>query len=119
MPGTSAGHMSVRVEGLHADDVPFLFERQPRRIGLSFVASAAFECLVVVLVMVAGRHASAPVAAPPDHRPVPIMVWVVEQGPGGGGGGGGNQMQEPPRQASCPAMTGSPFPRKSRRPSIR
>ena len=53
----------MRVEGLHADDVPFLFERQPRRTGLSFVASAAFEILVAILVTVAARYAPAPTAA--------------------------------------------------------
>ena len=92
----------MRVEGLHPDDVPFLFERRPRRMGLSFVASAAAECLVAILIIVAGRGAVAPRAAPSDNRPHVIPVWIVEPGKGGGGGGGGNQMPEPPRQAQLP-----------------
>src|SRR2546423_10402526 len=69
MPDTSAGHLLVRIEGLHADDVPFLFERQPGRIGLSFLMSATFEFLVVILVIIAGRYASAPTAGPVHDRP--------------------------------------------------
>ena len=103
MSGSSAGHLSVRVEGLHADDVPFLFGRQPRRMGLSFAASAAFDVLIAILVTVASRYAPAPPATSvlptsPDSE----IVWLSEPGPGGGGGGGGNQMQEPPRQAQLP-----------------
>lgn len=102
MPGTSAGHLSVRVEGLHADDVPFRFERQPRRMGLSFVASAAFDVLIAILVTVAARHTPAPTAASVSTLPDARIVWLAEQGAGGGGGGGGNQMPEPPRQAQLP-----------------
>ena len=102
MPGTSAGHLSVRVEGLHADDVPFLFERQPTRIGLSFAASAAFDLLIAILVTVASRYAPAPTGGPVDKWPELRIVWLAEPGEGGGGGGGGNQMQAPPRQAQLP-----------------
>jgi periplasmic protein TonB len=103
MPGTSAGHLSVHVEGLHADDVPFLFERQPRRLGLSFVASAAFDVVVAILLTVASRYvpASSAASVPPSSHNTEI-VWLPEQGPGGGGGGGGNQLQEPTRQAQLP-----------------
>ena len=102
MPDTSAGHLSVRIEGLHADDVPFLFERQPGRVGLSFVVSATFEFLVVILLIIAGRYASAPGAGPVHDWPDSRIVWLVEQGVGGGGGGGGNRMPEPPRQVQLP-----------------
>jgi periplasmic protein TonB len=102
MPDTSAGHLSVRIEGLHADDVPFLLERQSGRIGLSFVMSATFEFLVVILLIIAGRYASAPSAGPVYDRPASTIVWLIEQGVGGGGGGGGNRMPEPPRQVQLP-----------------
>jgi len=105
MPDTSAGHLSVRIKGLHADDVPFLLERQPGRIALSFVISATFEFLVVILLIIAGRYASAPGAGPVYDRPDSTIVWLIEQGVGGGGGGGGNRTQEPPRQVQLPGKS--------------
>jgi periplasmic protein TonB len=102
MAGTSAGHLSVRVEGLHADDVPFLFERQPRRMGLSFAASAAFDFLIAMLAIVASRYAPAATTGFVPDSPASKIVWLAEQGTGGGGGGGGNQMQKLPRQAQLP-----------------
>jgi len=64
--------------------------------------SATFEFLAVILVIIAGRYASAPSAGPVHDWPDSRIVWLVEQGVGGGGGGGGNRMQEPPRQVQLP-----------------
>ena len=101
-PG-SAGHVSVRVEGLHPDDIPFLFEHQPKRVGLSFAAAAVFELLLAILVtMVGGRGVSAPREALPRNSSTPRIVWIVDPGDGGGGGGGGNRMPEPARQSRLP-----------------
>jgi len=104
MAGTSAGHLSLHVEGLHADDVPFLFECQARRTGLSFTASAAFDFLIAILVTVASRYAPAPTTGFVHPSPISEIVWLTDQGAGGGGGGGGNQMQKPPRQAQLPGQ---------------
>jgi periplasmic protein TonB len=101
MPGPAAGHLSVRVEGLHPDDVPFLFERRPKRLGLAFAASAACDVLIALLVAVAGRSAAHSAAAPVEQVSVPL-VWLAETGTGGGGGGGGNRMQEPAGPAEMP-----------------
>jgi protein TonB len=100
---TSAGHLSVHVEGLHPDDVPFLFEQEPKRMGISLLASLAFDILLASLLILASRYG-------PDTSNVTFLpellntdiVWLADPGPGGGGGGGGNQMKEPPRQAQLP-----------------
>jgi TonB family protein len=100
---TSAGHLSIHVEGAHPEEIPFLFERQPRRLGLSFVLSFALDAALVGFLVFAGRWgaATAPAAAVPDV-PNANIVWLSTPGPGGGGGGGGNQMKEPPRRAELP-----------------
>ena len=99
----SAGHLSVHVEGLHPADVPFLFERQPKRIGLSLLASLAFDVAIATLLILASRYVPASTtAALQTERVLTALVLRVEAGPGGGGGGGGNQTKEPPRQAELP-----------------
>ena len=100
---TSAGHLSVHVEGAHPTDVPFSFERQPQRLGVSLVASVALQALAVALLVVLSRYRPEAPAEPfiPD-KPNENIVWLSEPGPGGGGGGGGNQMKEPPRKAQLP-----------------
>jgi protein TonB len=102
MPSPAAGHLSVRVEGLHPDDVPFLFERQPKRLGVAFLASAAFDVLIAVFLVVAGRSATRTTAAPVEQLSVPPIVWLAETGEGGGGGGGGNRRPEPAARAEMP-----------------
>jgi len=99
---TSAGHLSVHVEGLHPHDVPFLFEQQPKRMGLSLLASAAFDVLMATLLILASRYAPAATGTFLPEQLNNNMVFLAEPGPGGGGGGGGNQMKEPPRQAQLP-----------------
>jgi TonB family protein len=101
-PNTSAGHLSVRVEGLHPADVPFLFEQQPKRMGASLVGSFAFQVLLASLLILASRYAPATRAAFLPDQPNSDIVWLAEPGPGGGGGGGGNKMEMPPRQAELP-----------------
>ena len=99
----SAGHLSVHFEGAHPVEVPFLFERQPKRLGYSFVASFAFDAALIMLLIVAGRYQGriGPSAFLQDQANSSI-VWLSQPGPGGGGGGGGNKMKEPPRQAELP-----------------
>jgi protein TonB len=99
---TSAGHLSFHVEGLHPADVPFLFEQQPKRIGVSLLASAAFDVLIATLLVLASRYTPASTATFLPEQLNNSIVWLAEPGPGGGGGGGGNQAKEPPRQAQLP-----------------
>jgi TonB family protein len=95
----SAGHLSVHLDSEHPPEVPFSFERQPKRlssaVGVSMAAHGAVLLLVLIL-MQAGVGQSRTPAVLPEVMPSQI-VWLNEPGPGGGGGGGGNQMQEPPR----------------------
>jgi TonB family protein len=99
----STGHLSVYVEGGHPAEVPFQFERQSKRLGLSVVLSLLFDAAFIALVVFVSRL---PVTTKgfvftPDETPSGI-IWLSQPGPGGGGGGGGNQMKEPPRQAELP-----------------
>jgi periplasmic protein TonB len=103
LPSTSAGHLSVHLEG-HPDEVPFLFEQQPKRMGLSLLTSAAFDVLMASLLILASRAGGASIsrgALLPEQLNSNI-VFLAEPGPGGGGGGGGNQMKEPARKAELP-----------------
>jgi len=101
---TTAGHLSVYVEGAHPDEIPFLFERQPRRLGFSIIGSAILDVAVVILLVFASRYkpAAAPITALLPENPSKDIIWLSEPGPGGGGGGGGNKMKEPPRKAELP-----------------
>jgi TonB family protein len=94
----------VYVEGAHPDEVSFLFEQQPKRLGFSVIVSAVVDVLVFVLIIVASRHrpVAAPVTALLPENPSKDIIWLSEPGPGGGGGGGGNRMKEPPRKAELP-----------------
>ena len=100
---TSAGHLSVHFEGLHPAEQRFLFEQQPKRMGLSVLASTGFQLLIAVALILISRFAPPPTTTAylPDKLNNDI-VWLAEDGPGGGGGGGGNKMPEPPRQAELP-----------------
>ena len=99
----SAGHLSVHVEGAHPVEVPFLFERQPKRLGASILASFVLDVALFGVLVVASRYTphQSTGAVLPDLLNTNI-VWLNEPGPGGGGGGGGNKMKEPPRQAQLP-----------------
>jgi periplasmic protein TonB len=102
-PNTSAGHLSVHVEGAHPPEVRFSFEREPKRLTFSVVASIILDILIAALFVLASRYkpAVAAVAVLPD-LPNKDIIWLSEPGPGGGGGGGGNKMKEPPRKAELP-----------------
>src|SRR5262249_10943366 len=101
---TSAGHLSVHVDGEHPVEVPFLFDQEPKRLTASFAASAALDLALFALLAGVRRLRVKPytgAAILPENRSSQI-VWLAEPGPGGGGGGGGNKMKEPPRQAELP-----------------
>lgn len=101
---TSAGHLSVHVEGDHPAETPFLFDQEPKRLTASFAISAAIDVLFAALIIWVSRFPVKPYAASAilPEAPNSQIVWLTEPGPGGGGGGGGNQMKEPPRQAELP-----------------
>jgi TonB family protein len=99
---TSPGHLSVHVDGLHPADQRFLFEQQPKRMGLSLVASTAFQVLMGLLLVLASRYAPEATESFFPELPNSGIVWLAEPGPGGGGGGGGNKMEEPPKKAELP-----------------
>jgi len=115
---TSAGHLSLHVEGAHAAEVEFSFDREPKRLSAAFVASAIIDCSVVVLLVLASRYHPAVAASAllPDE-PNKSIIWLAEPGPGGGGGGGGNKMQEPPRKAELPGKDKLTVP-VEKRPSL-
>src|SRR4029450_5368860 len=100
----SAGHLSLHVPGAHPVDVPFLFEQQPRRIGMSITLSAVFDLAFAMLLVFLSRLPITPVstAAVLPDQPNSNIIWLQPPGPGGGGGGGGNRMKEPPRKAELP-----------------
>src|SRR5258705_1892756 len=102
-PNTSAGHLSVHVEGAPPPEVKFSFEREPKRLTFSIVASIVLDILIAALFVLASRYkpAVAAVAVLPD-LPNKDIIWLSQPGPGGGGGGGGNRMKEPPRKAELP-----------------
>ena len=101
----SAGHLSVRVEGQHPDDVPFLFEQQGKRMGPALLASVASHAAAAgVMLFLLSRSAPLPAveeALLPDI-PSDRIVWLTTPGPGGGGGGGGNQSKQPPQKVQLP-----------------
>lgn len=100
---TSAGHLSVSIDGAHVDDIQFSFDREPKRLSASIIASAILDVAVVVLLVVASRyHPNVVAEAQLPEQPNKNIIWLAEPGPGGGGGGGGNKMKEPPRQAELP-----------------
>jgi periplasmic protein TonB len=100
-PNTSAGHLSVHIEGDHPVDVPFLLEQQQKRVGPAVAASLAYHVVATIAIILLIRYSPAPTvtAALLPEKPNSNIVWLQQEGPGGGGGGGGNQMKEPPKQA--------------------
>src|SRR4029078_8482182 len=87
-PNETAGHLSVRVEGQHPAEIPFLFEQSQKRLATSVVAAlvspVAFGLFIIVLI----RNSSAAnnVAAVLPEQPPSTIVWLNEPGPRGGGG---------------------------------
>ncbi len=101
---TSAGHLSIHVEGAHPVEVEFSFDREPRRLSFAVAASVVVDSLLVILLVFASRYRppAVPVAAVLPENLSKNIIWLSEPGPGGGGGGGGNKMKEPPRKADLP-----------------
>jgi len=102
---SSAGHLSVHIEGEHPAEVSFLFEQQSKRIGPALGFAMLFHMVGGLLLIFAVRNGggtptetAALLPVQPDSR----IIWLTQPGPGGGGGGGGNQMKEPPRKAELP-----------------
>src|SRR5262245_34100016 len=95
---TSAGHLSVHVEGAHPADVPFLFDQEPKRLTLSFAVSAAVDLVLAGLLIWVSSFPVKPYTASAilPENPNSQIIWLSQPGPGGGGGGGGNRMKEPP-----------------------
>ena len=101
-PNTSAGHLALHPDGLHAPELSFSFERPQSRLGVG--ASIATHLVFFAVAVFIATYAPAPsVTAPmPAERLPANIVWLSEPGPGGGGGGGGNQSPEPPKKAEVP-----------------
>src|SRR6185437_8724998 len=100
---TSAGHLSIHVDGAHPAEVEFSFDREPKRLSAAFIASAIIDVSVVILLVLASRyHPAAAANALLPEEPNKNIIWLSQPGPGGGGGGGGNKMKEPPRKAELP-----------------
>src|SRR6185437_1692605 len=100
---TSAGHLSIHMEGDHPAEVEFSFDREPKRLSAAVIASAIIDVSIFVLLVLASRyHPAAAANALLPEEPNKNIIWLSEPGPGGGGGGGGNKMKEPPRQAEMP-----------------
>jgi len=101
---TSAGHLSVHVEGDHPPEVIFSFEQQSQRLAPAFGAAFLLQVGIVLMFVLLARFAPkitlTPATIPEDISDK--IVWLSQPGPGGGGGGGGNQMKEPPKQAELP-----------------
>src|SRR5437763_8983370 len=101
---SSAGHLSVHVEGAHPVDVPFMFEQPRERVAPAFVGSVGAHAamfLLAFLILHFGRNVGKLGPFLPE-QPNNQIIWLSDPGPGGGGGGGGNRMKEPPRQAEEP-----------------
>jgi TonB family protein len=99
----SHGHLSVYVEGAHPPQELFQFEKQSKRLGYSFLASAAFDAVFVALIIFLSRLPVVQTGFSFEPEKIPTdIIWLNQPGPGGGGGGGGNQMKEPPRKAELP-----------------
>lgn len=101
---TDLGHLSVRVEGLHSVEPPFLFERSSERMGGALASSIGVHATIALIALLITLFGPKPNATspPPVDQANKQIVWLDIPGPGGGGGGGGNQSKEPPRKAELP-----------------
>src|SRR5512145_3206935 len=99
---TEPGHLSVKLDGVRAEELVFSFERRPERMSKALLGSLGAHgalVLVAVLMTIYGPRAYQQTFAP---EPTSQMVFLATPGPGGGGGGGGNQMKEPPPKVELP-----------------
>ena len=99
----TAGHLQVRLEDRHPQEVPFLFEQPQKRMAPAALGSLLTHAVGFVLIVAMISYTPERVVEPPqEETSIANIVWLNEPGPGGGGGGGGNQMKEPPRKAELP-----------------
>jgi TonB family protein len=97
---TPVGHLEVRIDGEHPNDVPFMFESVQKRGPGAATASALVHAAAVVLIVLGLNYHPTATTEVKLVTPTPKgIIWVAQEGPGGGGGGGGNQMKAPPRKA--------------------
>lgn len=105
-PNGEAHSSYVTVHLRDEQEIPFLLERNPRRLGGAVGVSVLTHALGVVLAIVIVTvmpSTNFPVQDTSDRLPYDI-VWIPQEGPGGGGGGGGNRSPEPPRQLEMPGQ---------------
>ena len=116
-----AGHLRIRIEGQHPEDVSFLFEGGRRRMpGAAGVSVLAHIGALALILFGLHYHATAPasrVEAVVLH-PIPAIVWLPVPGPGGGGGGGGDGMKAPPRRVEMPGRDRTTLPVAKPRPVV-
>lgn len=117
---TSAGHLSVHLDGDHPAEVPFLFDQEPKRLTTSFFAAGAVDVAIAGLLIWLGSLPVRPYSTQAllPETPNNQIVWLSQPGPGGGGGGGGNRMKEPPRQAEAPGKDKITVPVQKKAPVI-
>jgi hypothetical protein len=75
---SSAGHLSVRIEGEHPADTPFLLERQGKRIGSALGFAMVYHVLAGLLLILAVRYgggSTSNTAAVLPEQPGPRIVW--------------------------------------------
>jgi TonB family protein len=101
---TEPGHLAVKVDGLRPAELPFSFERGPKRMSNAIVGSIGVHAAGVILAILLTLYGPNPEYAHPVEVQTPNreIIWIPTPGPGGGGGGGGNEMKAPPRQAELP-----------------
>ena len=72
------------VEGAHPDEVPFLFERQPQRLGFAVGGSAVIQVAAVSFCS-SWRAGTSPPVAPVfallPENPNKDIIWLSEPGP--------------------------------------
>lgn len=99
---TDAGHLAVHLEGVHAPDLTFSFERPQSRVGVG-ASIATHVVFAAIAIFIATYGPSPSISMPAQREALPSdIVWLDVPGPGGGGGGGGNQTPEPPKKAEVP-----------------
>jgi protein TonB len=95
------GHVSLRVDGLHAPELAFSFEQRKSGIGFGSALGAHIVCAIIA-ILIYTYSPNPGVSGPITNRVPSQIVWLQQPGPGGGGGGGGNEMPEPPKKAEVP-----------------
>lgn len=100
----SAGHLQVRVEGWHPEELTFFFEQQEKRFRPALLVSLGYHFAMIALVVIAFRYGTGAksLSGVLPEQANSRIVWLSQPGPGGGGGGGGNRMKEPPRPVELP-----------------